>query len=135
MECSTFLSPLIDPYDVLSDAIALYQDVAAWLPEAEVIWVYSAEHSLSTYARWMRARMEQEGLWVSTRGAVVGEHQRTRMVWHARSEGLSRPEGHFECDLRADRVREFIVETGGMFDGQLVADEVAAYKALMSFPS
>ena len=135
IECATFLSPLSDHLDVLSDAVALHQDVAAWLPDAEVIWLYSSERTLSPYGKWIRERMAQEGLQVSTRGSVVGERQRTRMLWHVRPDGLSRPEGRFEHDLHADRVREFIVEVGDRFDGQQIADEVAAYKALMVFPS
>lgn len=56
------------------------------------------------------------------------------MLWHVRPDGLSRPEGRFLYDLHADRVRELIVEVGDRFDGQLIADELAAYKALMAFP-
>lgn len=135
VECSTFLSPLSDHLDVLSDAVALHQDVAAWLPEAQVIWLFTSERTLSTYGKWIRARMDTEGLRVSSRGYTVTEQQRTRMLWHVRSDGLSRPEGRFEYDLHADRVQEFIVPIGERFDGQLIADEVAAYKALMTFPS
>ncbi|WP_292766925.1 hypothetical protein [Microbacterium sp. UBA3486] len=135
LECSTFLSPLVEPEDVMGAAVALHQDVAAWLPEAEVIWLYARERTLSTYGKWLRARMDAEGLRVSTRGSVIVGQQRSRMLWHVRPGEISRPEGNFEYDLQADRVREFIVETGAMFDGQFIADEVAAYKALMSFPS
>lgn len=135
VECSTFLSPLSDHLDVLSDAVALHQDVASWLPDAQVIWLFTKDTALSTYGKWVRARMDVEGLRVSSRGYSVTERQRTRMLWHVRSDGLSRPEGRFEYDLHADRVREFIVEVGDKFDGRLIADEVAAYKALMSFPS
>lgn len=135
VECSTFLSPLVEPEDVMGAAVALHLHVATWLPEAEVTWLFARASTLSAYGKWMLSRMDFEGLRVSTRGSVVGEQQRTRMLWHARSEGLGRPEGRFEYDLQADRVREFVIETGDMFDGQLIGDEIAAYKALMAIPN
>lgn len=133
VECATFLSPLVDPDEVLSDAIMLHQHVATWLPEARVMYVFAPDGVLSTYGRWVRTRMDVEGLRVSSRGSIIGERQRTRMLWHARGE--YEPEGSYEFDLRADRTRSIVVETGSMFDGRQIADEVAAYKALMSFPS
>ena len=79
--------------------------------------------------------MEEEGLHVSTRGSVVTASQHTRMLWLVRSEGDTQPDGRYEIDLHADRRRKFVVETGGMFDWKAITDEVAAYKALMVFPS
>ncbi|WP_394280439.1 hypothetical protein [Microbacterium sp.] len=99
-----------------------------------MIWLFTKDTALSTYGKGIRVHMDTEGLRVSTRGYTVTERQRTRMLWHVRPDGLSRPEGRFQYDLHGDRVREFIVEVGDRFDGRLIADEVAAYKALMSFP-
>lgn len=135
IESETFLSPLLDHMDVLSDAVATHQDVAAWLPRAKVTWLFSSERTLSTYGKWIRSRMEEEGLHVSTRGSVIGESQHTRMLWLVRSEGDTRPDGRYEIDLHADRRRKLVVEVGGMFDWKAITDEVAAYKALMAFPS
>lgn len=134
VECSTFLTPFADPDQVIADAIALAQEVATWLPNAQVVWLYSSDSTLSTYGKWLRARMDIEGLRVTTRGSVVTEHFRTRMLWHVRSEGLSRPEGQYEIDLEPDRVREFIVETGDVPPWSEIAREVAQYAAVMSFP-
>lgn len=133
VECSTFLSPFADPDDVLRDAIMLHQHVATWLPEARVMYVFAPDGVLSTYGRWVRTRMEVEGLRVSSRGSIIGERQRTRMLWHARGE--HEPEGSYEHDLRADRTRTFVVGFGETVDWRLIANEVAQYRALMSFPS
>lgn len=135
VECETFLSPLLDHMDVLSDAVATHQDVAAWLPRAKVTWLFSSEHTLSTYGKWIRSRMEEEGLHVSTRGSVVAASEHTRMLWLVRTESDTQPDGRYEVDLYADRRRTFVVETGRMFAWRKITDEVAAYKALMAFPS
>ncbi|MFT4259462.1 hypothetical protein [Microbacterium sp.] len=93
IECGTFLSPLVEPEDVMGAAVALHQQVATWLPEAEVVWLFTKDDALSTYGKWLRARMDAEGLRVSTRGAVILEKQRTRMLWHLRPGEISRPSG------------------------------------------
>ena len=135
IESETFLSPLLDHMDVLSDAVATHQDVAMWLPRARVVWLFASERTLASYGKWIRPRMEEEGLHVSTRGSVVTASEQTRMLWHVRSESDARPDGRYEIDLHADRRRKLVVETGGMFDWKKITDEVAAYRALMAFPS
>jgi len=71
----------------------------------------------------------------STRGAARDAvPARTRQLFHVRSEGLSRPAGHFEFALDADRVREFVVPLGELPQWEIICAAILEYAATMAFP-
>lgn len=136
IEASAIATPLVaEPDAAFAGLHWLSQEVGKYLPRASVIVLFPREEAIAPWARLLRNRMDFVGLRPSTReDAQHVEPARTRQLWHVRSEGLARPEGHFHFDLKPDRVREFVVPLGELPPWETIAAAVIDYAATMAFP-
>lgn len=136
VEASTLATPLaLERHSAFDGVRWLDGEVRKWLPRASVVVLFPRVHTLSPWTRELRNRLDLLGLRTSTRGAASdAEPVRTRQLWHVRSEGRDRPVGHYEYDLEADRVKEFIVPLGDLPQWEIVAAAVVEYAAVMAFP-
>lgn len=114
--------PLLDADDLFHALVYLERDLRSWnVP----LLIYVPEEA-SRYAQWWNVRLESAALRVLDQSL----DERLRQVWWVAGLGCTEAPPL----LRADRVRKFAVEPGSEPQWGSVLDEVARYRAAMTFP-
>lgn len=120
---SALCDPLLDADDLFYGLVHLERDLRSWGVPLRV-YVPSVA---SRYAQWWNVRLESAAL------RVIDEplNERLRQVWWVAGLGCAEA----PPVLCADRVRKLAADPGSEPPWGSVLDEVARYRAAMTFPS